>query len=132
VDAERRVGEPGQRSRATSAENGDGFDNRESDGTWLISNTAYGNQNDGFSIEGNVVGITLANNIGANNGVLAGGNNLFVDESSTAGFAADYDVWWNGRGRARQIKFANVLRHRHRVPRRHGPRAARPGPIRSW
>ena len=67
--------------RNISFANGDhGFDNRESDGTRLISNTAYGNQNDGFSIEGNVAGITLANNIGADNGVLTGGNDLFVDD----------------------------------------------------
>ena len=96
--------------RNISFENGDhGFDNRESDGTRLISNTAYGNQNDGFSIEGNVAGITLVNNIGTDNGVLTGGNDLFVDTGSTAGFAADYDVWWNAPGvTAHRIEFEGV------------------------
>ena len=96
--------------RNISFENGDhGFDNRESDGTRLISNTAYGNQNDGFSIEGNVAGATLANNIGADNGVLTGGNDLFVDTGSTLGFTADYDVWWNAPGvTANRIEFAGV------------------------
>ena len=96
--------------RNISHSNGDhGFDNRESDGTRLISNTAYGNSNDGFSIEGNVAGITLVNNIGANNGVLSGGNDLFVDTGSTTGFAADYDVWWNDAGiGAHRIEFAGA------------------------
>ena len=96
--------------RNISYANGDhGFDNRESDGTRLISNTAHGNQNDGFSIEGNVAGATLANNIGADNGLLTGGNDLFVDSGSTAGFSADYDVWWNTAGSgAHPIRFAGV------------------------
>jgi hypothetical protein len=96
--------------RNISYANGDhGFDNRESDGTRLVSNTAYGNHNDGFSVEGNCAGVTLANNIGANNGVLTGGNNLFVDDSSTFGFAADYDVWWKGRrASGATVRFAGV------------------------
>lgn len=96
--------------RNISFGNGDhGFDNRESDNTRLVSNTAYGNHNDGFSVEGNCAGVTLANNIGANNGALTGGNDLFVDDSSTFGFAADYDVWWNTkRTSAAPIRFAGV------------------------
>jgi hypothetical protein len=92
--------------RNLSFGNGDhGFDNRESDRTLLVSNTAYGNTNDGFSVEGNAANITLANNIGANNG----GNDLFVATSSTGGFSADYDVWWNsGAIASPEIEFAGV------------------------
>ena len=47
--------------RNISYANGDhGFDMRESDGTRLISNTSYGNQNDGFSVEGNSANTMLA------------------------------------------------------------------------
>lgn len=96
--------------RNLSYENGDhGFDNRESDGTRLISNTAFGNTNDGFSIEGNCAGMTLANNIGANNGIATGGNDLFVATGSTSGFTSDYDVWWNTRRTtAHKIEFDGV------------------------
>jgi hypothetical protein len=92
--------------RNISFANGDhGFDNRESDRTVLVSNTAYGNVNDGFSVEGNAANVTLANNVGANNG----GNDLFVSADSTAGFGADYDVWWNEATIASpEIEFAGV------------------------
>jgi parallel beta-helix repeat protein len=71
-----------------------GFDIRENDGTRLISNTAHGNLNDGFSIEGNVGNASLRNNIASENGLLTGGNDLWVDTTSTAGFSSDYDVFW--------------------------------------
>jgi hypothetical protein len=92
--------------RNISFRNGDhGFDNRESDRTLLVSNTAYGNTNDGFSVEGNAANIALANNIGANNG----GNDLFVASGSTGGFSANYDVWWNTSAIASpEIEFAGV------------------------
>jgi nitrous oxidase accessory protein NosD len=92
--------------RNISFGNGDhGFDNRESDRTLLVSNTAYGNVNDGFSVEGNAANVTLANNIGANNG----GNDLFVSADSTSGFSANYDVWWNvGTIASPEIEFAGV------------------------
>jgi hypothetical protein len=96
--------------RNISHSNGDhGFDVRESDGTRLISNTSYGNQNDGFSIEGNSANAVLRNNIGVNNGVLTGGNDLWVDETSTLGFSANYDVWHNtGAGTAHKIEYNGV------------------------
>jgi parallel beta-helix repeat protein len=79
--------------------NGDhGFDVRESDGTRLVSNTAYGNANDGFSIEGSSTNTVLRNNIAANNGLLTGGNDLYVRGDSLVGFSANYDVFWNAPG----------------------------------
>jgi parallel beta-helix repeat protein len=96
--------------RNISDANGDhGFDVRESDGTRLISNTAYGNVNDGFSIEGNSANTVLRNNIGVNNGVLTGGNDLWVDPTSTLGFSANHDVWFNsGNGTAHKIEYDGV------------------------
>jgi hypothetical protein len=96
--------------RNISDANGDhGFDVRESDGTRLVSNTSYGNMNDGFSIEGNSTNTVLRNNIGVNNGVLTGGNDLWVDTSSTVGFSANYDVWFNsGSGTAHKIEYNGV------------------------
>jgi parallel beta-helix repeat protein len=82
--------------RNISAANGDhGYDIRECDGPRLISNTAYGNTNDGFSIEGVVTNAFLRNNIAAENGIATGGNDLWVDASSTLGFSSDYDVFWH-------------------------------------
>jgi parallel beta-helix repeat protein len=96
--------------RNISDANGDhGFDVRESDGTRLVSNTAYGNVNDGFSIEGNSRNTVLRNNIGVDNGVLTGGNDLWVDQTSTLGFSANYDVWFNsGGGTAHKIEYNGV------------------------
>jgi parallel beta-helix repeat protein len=96
--------------RNVSDANGDhGFDVRESDGTLLVSNTAYGNVNDGFSIEGNSTNTLLRNNVGVNNGVLTGGNDLWVDPTSTVGFSANYDVWHNtGAGTAHKIEYDGV------------------------
>jgi hypothetical protein len=96
--------------RNISHSNGDhGFDVRESDGTVLTSNTSYGNTNDGFSIEGNSSNTTLRNNIGVNNGVFTGGNDLWVDTGSTLGFTANYNVWHNtGSGTAHKIEYDGV------------------------
>jgi len=81
--------------RNISYGNGDhGYDIRECDAPSVISNTAWANTNDGFSIEGNVTNAFLRNNIGSDNGTLTGGNDLWVDTTSTTGFSADYDVFW--------------------------------------
>jgi parallel beta-helix repeat protein len=96
--------------RNISHSNGDhGFDVRESDGTVMTSNTSYGNSNDGFSIEGDSTDTTLRNNIGVNNGVFTGGNDLWVAVGSTLGFTADYNVWHNtGAGTAHKIEYDGV------------------------
>jgi parallel beta-helix repeat protein len=95
--------------RNISDANGDhGFDVRQSDGTRLVSNTAYGNANDGFSIESNSTNTVLRNNIGMNNGLLTGGNDLWVDPTSTLGFSANYDVWFNSGSTAHKIEYNGV------------------------
>jgi hypothetical protein len=96
--------------RNISDANGDhGFDVREADDTVLVSNTAYGNVNDGFSVEGNSAGTKVFDNIGVNNGVLTGGNDLWVAVGSTSGFASNYNVWFNsGGGTAHKIEYDGV------------------------
>lgn len=85
--------------RNLSYGNGDhGYDIRENDGTRLVSNTSYGNLNDGFSIEGSVTNAYLRNNVAAQNGIFNGGNELWVDATSTAGFSSDYDVFYHSTG----------------------------------
>ena len=85
--------------RNLSYANGDhGFDIRENDGTRVVSNTSHGNFNDGFSIEGAVTNASLRNNIAAENGIFNGGNELWVDAGSTAGFTSDYDVFFHSTG----------------------------------
>jgi parallel beta-helix repeat protein len=94
--------------RNLSAANGDhGYDVRECDAPRLISNTAYGNTNDGFSIEGVVTNAFLRNNIAAENGIATGGNDLWVDASSTAGFSSDYDVFWHSTSQ-RTVEYDGV------------------------
>ncbi len=85
--------------RNISYVNGDhGFDVRECDAPQLISNTSSGNFNDGFSIEGHVTNAFVRNNIAAENSLFTGGNELWVDATSTAGFSSDYNVFWRSKG----------------------------------
>jgi len=100
--------------RNISFANGDhGFDVRECDSPRLISNTAWGNTNDGFSLEGGsapnsgVTNATLVNNIATENGVTTNEFNLFVRDDSTVGFVSDYNVFWNA-GAAVPIEFDGV------------------------
>jgi parallel beta-helix repeat protein len=103
-------------ARNLSYANGDhGFDVRQAEETRLISNTAHGNQNDGFSIEGNAVNTVLRNNLAAANGFDdlgndTGGNQLWVDVSSTAGFSSDYDLLWTPDGRE-TVEYGGVVYH---------------------
>ena len=71
-----------------------GYDIRQCDVPRLVSNTAWANVNDGFSIEDNVTNAYLRNNIGADNGLLTNGNDLWVDTGSTVGFSSNYDVFY--------------------------------------
>jgi parallel beta-helix repeat protein len=88
--------------------NGDhGFDTNFSTRTRYVANTAFGNHKDGFSIEGNSTGTTLANCIAVNNGLSTGEFNLYVAPSSVGGFHSDYDLMWNSRTQA-VVKFNNV------------------------
>jgi hypothetical protein len=93
-------------ARNISYANGDhGFDIRECVGPQLVSNTAWANTNDGFSIEGGVANAYLRNNIASDNGLLTGGNDLFVDGISKDGFSSDYDVFYRSAASGSTIHF---------------------------
>ena len=82
--------------RNVSYRNGDhGFDTQAAVDVRYVSNTAYGNRRDGFSIEGLSTGATLRNNIGVDNGLATAANDLFVEQTSMTGFSADSDLFWN-------------------------------------
>ena len=82
--------------RNISYRNGDhGFDTQAAVDARYVSNTAYGNRNDGFSFEGQSTGATLRNNIGVDNGLATGENDLYVEQTSMTGFSADSDLFWN-------------------------------------
>jgi PKD repeat protein len=85
-----------------------GFDIRECDGPRAISNTAAGNVNDGFSIEGGVTNALLRNNIAAENGIFTGGNELWVDVNSTGGFSSDYDVMYRSSAPNTTIEYGGA------------------------
>jgi parallel beta-helix repeat protein len=85
-----------------------GFDLRECDAPRAISNTAAGNVNDGFSIEGSVTNALLRNNIAAENGIFTGGNELWVDANSTGGFSSDYDVLFRSSAPNTTIEFGGA------------------------
>ena len=82
--------------RNVSYDNGDhGFDTQAAVNVRYVSNTAYGNRHDGFSVEGLSTGATLRNNIGVDNGLATAGNDLYVEQTSMTGFSADSDLFWN-------------------------------------
>jgi parallel beta-helix repeat protein len=85
-----------------------GFDIRLCDSPRLISNTAAGNVNDGFSIEDNVTNAMLRNNIAAENGIFTGGNELWVDAGSTGGFSSDHDVLYRSSAPNTTIEFGGA------------------------
>jgi parallel beta-helix repeat protein len=90
--------------------NGDhGFDTLGATGTRYVANTAFGNHKDGFSIEGNSTGTTLANCIAVDNGLSTNEYDLYVAPSSVGGFSSDYDLIWNSSSEV-PIKF-NGVRH---------------------
>ena len=95
--------------RNLSYANGDhGFDIRECDGPRLVSNTSANNVNDGYSIEGSVTNALLRNNIAAENGIFTGGNELWVDATSTVGFSSDYDVLFRSSAPNTTIEYGGV------------------------
>jgi hypothetical protein len=86
-----------------------GYDIRQCDGPRLVSNTAWANVNDGFSIEDNVTNATLRNNIGSDNGLLTNGNDLWVDTTSAVGFNSDYDLFYRSSTSGNTIEFNGGL-----------------------
>ncbi len=88
--------------------NGDhGFDHIQSTGTLRIGDVAYGNANDGISVEGGSTGTRNYNCIIANNGLGTGRFDLFVDAASTAGFVSNFNVIWNSTAQ-NPVKFNNI------------------------
>jgi len=85
-----------------------GFDVRECDSPRVISNTAAGNVNDGFSIESSVTNASLRNNIAAENGIFTGGNELWVDATSTGGFSSDHDVLYRSSAPNTTIEYGGA------------------------
>src|SRR5262249_9756807 len=76
--------------------NGDhGFDHLGATGDVHIGDVAFGNFRDGFEIEGNSTGCSVHDCIATNNGLNGNGFDLFVDNTSTSGFASDDNLFWN-------------------------------------
>ena len=88
--------------------NGDhGFDHIQSTGTLQIGDVAYGNMNDGISVEGGSTGTHNYDCISVNNGLTTGRFDVFVDPASTTGYASNFNLIWNANGQ-NPIKFSNV------------------------
>jgi hypothetical protein len=76
--------------------NGDhGFDHLSAVGTTHIHDVAFGNDMDGFSIEGTSPGTRVFNCISVNNGLLTDEFDLWVNDLSAPGFIADNNIFWN-------------------------------------
>jgi hypothetical protein len=81
--------------------NGDhGFDHLSARGRSIANDVAFGNRNDGFSIEGNASGTQLHNCIAVDNGLTTGRYDLWVDGTSASGFVSDYNIIWNSTAAA--------------------------------
>jgi parallel beta-helix repeat protein len=79
-----------------SYSNGDhGFAQLFATGTLLLNNVAWGNHTEGFSIEGGATGTRIYNSISVNRALDPESYCVYVDSSSTAGFDADYNIYWN-------------------------------------
>ena len=88
--------------------NGDhGYDHLGSTGNVHNGDVAWGNFKDGFSVESNSTGTTISNSIGMNNGLTTLRFDLFVDDSSTGGFASDHNIFWNDDASA-PVRFGPV------------------------
>ena len=88
--------------------NGDhGFDQLYASAVSHIGDVSYGNFKDGFSIEGIAPNAKVYNCIAVDNGVATNEFNLWVNDSSAAGFAGDYNIFWNPTSRP-PVKFFNT------------------------
>ncbi len=90
--------------------NGDhGFDHlNSSTGTIHRNDVAYGNFKDGFSIEGGATGTSVANCIAVDNGLTTNEFNLWVENTSTAGFVSDYNLFWNSTSQS-PVKYGTTI-----------------------
>lgn len=76
--------------------NGDhGFAHLYATGTVLLNNVAWGNHTEGFSVEGGSTNTRIYNSISVNRALAPESYCMFVDSSSTPGFDADYNIYWN-------------------------------------
>jgi parallel beta-helix repeat protein len=79
--------------------NGDhGFAMLYATGTLLLNDVAWGNNTEGFSVEGSSTNTRIFNSISLNRALAAQTYCLFVDPTSTTGFDADFNVYWNTAG----------------------------------
>ena len=77
-----------------------GFDHLSAIATTHIHDVAYGNDMDGFSIEGTSPRTRLNNCISVNNGLLTDEFDLWVNDLSTPGFVSDNNIFWNSTTQA--------------------------------
>lgn len=76
--------------------NGDhGFAHLYTKNTLLLNNVAWGNHTEGFSVEGGSTGTRIYNSISVNRALSPQSYCMFVDSASTAGFDADFNIYWN-------------------------------------
>ncbi len=88
--------------------NGDhGYDHLNAVGTIHMNDIAYGNDMDGFSIEGVSPNKRLYNCIGVNNGLTTDEFNLWVNFDSAPGFVSDHNIFWNSTAQD-IIKYINT------------------------
>ena len=81
--------------------NGDhGIDHLNSTGNHHIGCVAWGNFNEGMSIEGNSTGTRVFNCISVDNGLTTNGVDLLVDPSSFSGFDSNFNIFWNSTPQA--------------------------------
>ena len=85
-----------------------GFDNFRATGNVHIGDVAVGNVYDGIAIDGNATGTQLYDCIAINNGLTTNRFDLWVEQSSTAGFESDYNIFWNSTSRP-PIKYNLVI-----------------------
>ena len=89
--------------------NGDhGFDQLYATGVSHVGDVAYNNLLDGFSIEGNASNGSVFDCIAIDNGLTTNEFNLWVNDSSSAGFSSDRNIFWNSTPQ-QPIKFINTL-----------------------
>ena len=100
-------------SQNISWSNGDhGFMQLYSTGTLMLNDVAWGNHTEGFSVEGSSTGTRLYNCISLNRALAQETYCMFVDSSSTPGFDADHNIYWNIAEQPPikfgKVKYANV------------------------
>jgi len=89
--------------------NGDhGVAHLDATGTIDMGNVAWGNRHQAFAVQGNATGTQLYNCIGVDRELEPNTYCVFVDSSSTAGFQADFNIFWDTAGGA-PIKFGKTV-----------------------